>query len=129
MNENSTQADGEFPAQGEPCNLQILPSKPNKPYWVYLLECEGNSLYCGIALDVQARFAQHTSGTGAAYTRSHKPLRVACAVEFESRSLALKAEIQVKKMPKGRKLSFLRGLDGAGVGGCVGFQAAQGASQ
>ncbi len=109
MSENSSPEDDALPAVG-------------KPYWVYLLECEGNCLYCGIALDVRSRFAQHVAGTGAAYTRSHKPLRIVGAVEFESRSLALKAEIQVKKQPKSQKLGFLRGLGGSGHGPAAGPQ-------
>lgn len=109
MMENSSPEDDAPPAAG-------------KPYWVYLLECEGNCLYCGIALDVRSRFAQHVAGTGAAYTRSHKPLRIVGAVEFESRSLALKAEIQVKKQPKSQKLGFLRRLSGSGLVSAAGPQ-------
>lgn len=84
--------------------------KPTRPFWVYLLECTDGSLYCGIALDIDARFAQHMAGTGAAYTRSHKPVRVVCGYEFQSRSLALKAEIAVKKIPKLSKAAYLHGL-------------------
>lgn len=81
--------------------------KPTKPYWLYLLECEGGSFYAGIALDVDARFKVHlTSPRGAAYTRAHKPLRVLARKEYPCKGDALRAEIAVKKLPKVKKLAF-----------------------
>ena len=54
-----------------------MPSAPRKtetksPHWVlYLLECRGGTLYAGITTDLERRFAEHASGRGARYTRSH----------------------------------------------------------
>lgn len=77
-----------------------------KPYWLYLLECRGGSFYAGIAIDVAKRFQQHLTGKGAAYTRSRPPLRVLASQSYGSRSEALKAEYQLKQLPKARKLAF-----------------------
>jgi putative endonuclease len=81
-------------------------SKPVKPYWLYLLECKGGSYYAGIALDVQERFEKHRAGTGAAYTRANKPLRVLASMVFPDKGSALKAEYAVKQIPKSKKLGF-----------------------
>lgn len=83
-----------------------VPLVEPKPYWLYLLECRGGSFYAGIALDVERRLEQHRSGKGAAYTRSRPPVRVLASRCYSSRSEALKAEYQVKQLPKSRKMAF-----------------------
>ena len=45
-------------------------------YYLYILQTQDNTLYCGIARDVQKRFQEHLSGKGAKYTRSHKPVKI-----------------------------------------------------
>jgi putative endonuclease len=77
-----------------------------KPYWLYLLECQGGSFYAGIALDVQKRLAEHRQGKGAAYTRSRPPVALLACRQYPSRSEALKAEYAIKQLPKARKLKF-----------------------
>ena len=78
------------------------------PTWhLYLIECADGSYYAGITTDVARRFAQHLAGTGARYTRSHRPLRLLGSVVCDSRSAALKAEIALKKLPKPKKMDGL----------------------
>jgi putative endonuclease len=74
---------------------------------IYLLECADGSLYTGIATDVERRFDEHVAGTGARYTRSHKPVRVLASRQVGSRSDALKAELAIKRLPKERKLAAM----------------------
>lgn len=76
------------------------------PYWLYLLECEGGVYYAGIALDVEQRFFQHVFGLGAKFTRARPPLRVLAARAYPDKGAALRAEIQVKALPRARKLAF-----------------------
>lgn len=76
------------------------------PYWLYLLECEGGVYYAGIAIDVEQRFFQHVFGMGAKFTRARPPLRVLAAREYPDRGAALRAELQLKAMPRADKLSF-----------------------
>lgn len=80
--------------------------KPGTSYWLYLLECEGGRFYAGIAVDVEQRFYRHVLGVGAKFTRAFAPLRVLAAREYESKSAALRAEIQLKKLPHSGKLAF-----------------------
>jgi putative endonuclease len=80
----------------------------NTRWFVYMLECRGGRIYTGIALDVAARFEKHCAGTGAAYTRSFKPLRVLAAMRCASRSAALKAEYVLKQLPRPGKLVWAK---------------------
>lgn len=75
-------------------------------YWLYLLECEGGVYYAGIALDVERRFFQHVFGLGARFTRARPPLRVLAAREYRSKGEALRAELQLKALPRSDKLAF-----------------------
>ena len=77
-----------------------------RPYWLYLLECEGGSYYAGIALDVEDRFILHVLGRGARYTRAHMPLRVLAATLYASKGEALRAEHRLKQLPRGNKPAF-----------------------
>ncbi len=75
-----------------------------KPWYLYMIECQDNSIYTGITVDVAARYALHVSGKGARYTRSHPPKKLLLVVEYPDRSSALKAECFVKKLdPKDKR--------------------------
>jgi predicted GIY-YIG superfamily endonuclease len=43
---------------------------------LYVLELTGGKYYVGKSADVSKRFDQHKSGTGSAWTRLHKPVRI-----------------------------------------------------
>jgi len=77
-------------------------------WWLYLLACRDGRTYAGIATDVAARFAAHSSGKGAKFTRSNPPVRVLGAQAFASKSEALKAEAALKKLGRMEKLAWAR---------------------
>lgn len=77
-------------------------------WFVYLLRCRDQSLYCGITNDVERRLAQHNAGTASKYTRAKLPVTLECAVTVEGKSEALKLELKVKKQPAAAKISFLK---------------------
>ncbi|HBD32279.1 GIY-YIG nuclease family protein [Cupriavidus metallidurans] len=86
---------------------EIEPAPAEETTWfLYLLECEGESIYTGITTDVQRRYAQHLAGIGAKYTRSRRPLRLLGWLEFSTKSEALKAEIRTKRMSAAQKRDF-----------------------
>lgn len=70
---------------------------------VYLIECRDGSVYTGIAVDVNRRYAQHAAGKGARYTRSHPPLRLLVSFEYPDRSAAQRAEYAIKQLTPDRK--------------------------
>lgn len=78
-------------------------------WYVYMLRCADGSLYTGIATDVARRFAEHCSGRGAKYTRSHPPLAVVYCEECEDKGAALRREAAIKKLPRGKKLELAEG--------------------
>ena len=80
--------------------------KARKPWFLYLIECEDKSIYTGIALDVAARFAAHQNGTGARYTRAHRPRKLLAVVKYANRSAASQAEYIVKQMTAREKREF-----------------------
>ena len=74
-----------------------------KPWFVYLIECVDGSLYTGVAVDVEKRYAAHAAGKGARYTRSHPPARLLARFPQPDRSSALKAEYAIKQLSAGEK--------------------------
>lgn len=80
-------------------------SKPVSIWHLYLIECADGSYYTGVTTNVERRYEQHLMGKGARYTRSHKPLRLLASRAIGTRSEALKAELEVKRLPKDEKVS------------------------
>ncbi|HJW43915.1 MAG TPA: GIY-YIG nuclease family protein [Geothrix sp.] len=77
-------------------------------WWVYLLRCGDGTLYCGIALDVEARLDQHREGKGAKYTRGRGPLELIHREAFATRGEALRRERQIKGLRREAKLALGR---------------------
>lgn len=66
-------------------------------YYVYMLRCEGNTLYTGYTPDLVRRLGLHRSGKGAKYTRAHKPISLAMAWRCENEIDAMRLEYAIKK--------------------------------
>lgn len=79
----------------------------SKPWFLYLIECQDGSIYTGITVDVELRYAAHKAGKGAKYTRSHPPKRLLKIVEFANRSEASKAEYRIKKLSAHEKRAIV----------------------
>lgn len=75
--------------------------------WVYLLECADNSLYCGWTDRIEHRLSAHRNGTASKYTRSRRPVTLVYLEECGTKSLALKRELQIKKLSRKEKLKLL----------------------
>lgn len=73
------------------------------PFYFYLARCADQSLYAGSCSDLAARAAKHNAGTGAKYTRSHRPVKIIYSEEFPTRSEALRREAEVKRWKKTEK--------------------------
>lgn len=69
-----------------------------KTWKVYILRCGDGSLYTGVTTDVEARFAAHSCGKGAKYTRGRGPLELVYTEECPDKSAALKRELAIKAM-------------------------------
>lgn len=80
----------------------------NKAWTVYILICRDNSLYCGITKNLSRRIRQHNGliSGGAKYTACRRPVALAACLDELDQSTALKLEIQIKQLPKNKKLIF-----------------------
>jgi putative endonuclease len=73
-------------------------------WYVYVVRCNDNSLYCGISKNVENRVAEHNGNCrGAKYTRSRRPVTLVKHWELKNKSEALKAERRFKKLSKEKK--------------------------
>lgn len=79
----------------------------NKPWFLYLIECQDGSIYTGITVDVAKRYKAHEMGKGAKYTRAHPPKRLLKVITFSNRSEASKAEYRIKKLPASEKRAIV----------------------
>ncbi len=78
-------------------------------YWVYILECSNGSFYTGYTHNLEKRYQEHCEGKGAKYTKSFKPVKIAQTWQFESQSLAMKAEALIKRLKRSDKLKLIQG--------------------
>lgn len=76
-------------------------------WFVYILQCEDNSLYTGATNDVAHRFAAHCRGVGGKYTRAHLPVRIVYTEPHTTKSAALKREAAIKQWTRTQKISQL----------------------
>ncbi|TXG99871.1 MAG: GIY-YIG nuclease family protein [Candidatus Moraniibacteriota bacterium] len=75
-----------------------MPKLPKVNYWVYVLLCEGNNYYTGVAKDVALRFRAHLLGRGAKYTRSFKPIKIVYTESHLDRGSAQRREAEIKNL-------------------------------
>ena len=80
--------------------------KAAKPWYLYLIECVDGSIYTGITVDLDARYAAHKNGSGARYTRSHPPARLLGFETHPDRSSASKAEHRIKQLTAPEKRRY-----------------------
>jgi len=71
-------------------------------WYLYLIRTSEGALYTGIATDIERRLADHRRGgtRGSKYLRSRGPLEIAYDVPIGDRTLALRVEARMKKLPK-----------------------------
>ncbi len=78
-------------------------------WFVYLLRCKDDTLYCGITNRLSFRIAAHNAGKGARYTRGRGPVDVVWLCELSSKGDALRTEARLKKWPRLEKEALIAG--------------------
>jgi len=73
-----------------------------------MLLCSDNSIYTGIATNVQKRFLAHQAGKGGNYTRSHRVVKILHRESYPTKSAALKREAEIKHWPKEKKVALIK---------------------
>jgi UV DNA damage endonuclease len=76
-------------------------------WFVYLLRCADGSLYTGITNDLARRLEQHNAGTASRYTRSRLPAVLVYQESQPNKSMALKRELEIKKLSREAKKSLI----------------------
>ena len=81
-------------------------------YFVYLLCCADQTLYTGLAKDVERRLAEHQdSPKGARYTRSRRPVQLLAISEpLPDRRAAARLEYAIKRKTRKQKLAWVAAL-------------------
>ena len=77
-------------------------------YYIYIIQCEDGSLYTGATNNLERRFTEHKNNTGGHYTSSHKVEKIIYTEQFETKSEALKREIQLKSWRREKKLALIK---------------------
>ena len=83
--------------------------KGMKSWFVYLLRCKDDSLYCGITLDLVRRIVEHNSGKGAKYiVPSRRPVKCVWKQKAGDKSEALKLEYWIKQRSAAMKEEIVK---------------------
>ena len=73
-----------------------LPAPKKGLLFVYVILCNDNSFYIGASNDLKRRWTEHTTGQGAEWTKSHKPIKIIHHEEFSSQKEVYKREKELK---------------------------------
>jgi putative endonuclease len=79
-------------------------------YYVYIVKCADDTLYTGIATELNRRIEEHNvSEKGAKYTKARRPVALVYSEEYPDRSAASKREYEIKKkMTRAEKLALIQ---------------------
>jgi len=77
-------------------------------WFVYIVECNDNTLYTGITNNIELRIQKHNTKKGAKYTKARLPVKLIYNQECASKSAALKEEYRIKQLTKKEKLELIR---------------------
>ncbi|MEK7495531.1 MAG: GIY-YIG nuclease family protein [Patescibacteria group bacterium] len=78
-------------------------------YYLYLLRCSDNTLYCGQTKDLERRIEEHNSDASKSkYTRSRRPVKLVYFEKYKTINETLKREFEIKKMSKAKKETLIK---------------------
>ena len=79
-------------------------------WFVYIVRCADDTLYTGIAKDVERRIDEHNcaNALAASYTRSRRPVALVYKEAVDTRSTALKREYEIKQLTRQQKDHLLK---------------------
>ena len=79
-----------------------------KNWSLYIIEASDESLYTGIATDVERRFDEHLNCLkGAKYFNGRSPVRVVYREDGHTRSSASRREMEIKKLSRREKQDLI----------------------
>ena len=75
---------------------------------VYLLECRGGGLYCGVTNNLEKRLDAHRAGEGSKYVRAHLPFTLAAVSGDMSKTEAMRLEYFIKLADRDQKIRLVQ---------------------
>ena len=86
-------------------------------YYLYLLRCQGDTLYAGITTELDRRMKQHRGelAGGAKYTAAHPQTELAAAWAVADRAAASRLEWAVKRLPRSKKEGLIARPEQLGI--------------
>lgn len=82
----------------KPKSDRRLPKSDKRIWYVYILQCNNNSLYTGVTNDLHKRMKIHESGKGSKYVNAKGFRQLLKFKECLSKSDAHKAEYHIKQL-------------------------------
>ncbi len=78
-------------------------------WYVYLVRCNDDSLYCGITTDIERRINEHNGllAGGAKYTRAKRPVTLCAYAPCADRKSASQLEAKIRVLPRAKKIITL----------------------
>lgn len=99
--------------QNNPPSHEGAPKTPeNTTQWyVYLLRCNDNSLYCGVTTNPTRRTVEHNNCNkkAAKYTRARRPVSLVYQKLCNNKVAAYQQEYQLKRLSKKQKERLITG--------------------
>jgi putative endonuclease len=89
-------------------NMTTKKALIKKTWVVYVLRCRDDTLYTGITNNLENRLIAHNRGIGAKYTCSRRPVVLSVVSDPMSRTDAMRLELKIKKLAKGKKIATLK---------------------
>lgn len=81
-------------------------------WFVYLVLCKDDTLYCGVTKDIRQRVKKHNSGKGAKYINAgRRPVSLVYSEGPMEKSDAFRREFEIKKMPKKKKKDLISSFE------------------
>jgi putative endonuclease len=80
-------------------------------YYVYIVNCNDNTFYCGYSNNVEKRVDVHNKKRGAKYTKTRLPVKLVYTECFDSKSEAMKREYQIKQLTRQQKLYLIKNYE------------------
>ena len=86
----------------------IITNMKDKSWYVYMVRCSDDTIYCGISVDIERRVKEHNSGKrGAKYTKSRRPVVLVYSEERGTVSDAMREERRIKSLKRSDKLKLI----------------------
>jgi putative endonuclease len=87
--------------------LKVMPSRPQKTYFVYIMTNRSKTLYTGVTNSLVRRVREHKLGMASSFTAEYKLDRLAYFERFDDVRNAIERERQIKGWLRIKKIALI----------------------